>query len=99
MRKLNAETLLVDEWRMLFSLPESALLLHKSCLRAGQRKVFPELLGSRISTPRREVMFFGTPAGDDGFDSANLPVLPESRFFTCPSIEGRGLKIAINGAS
>ena len=63
------------------------------------RKVFPELLGSRISTPRREVMFFGTPAGDDRFDSANLPVLLESRFFTFPSIEGRGLKIAINGAS
>jgi glycine/D-amino acid oxidase-like deaminating enzyme len=63
------------------------------------RKVFPELLGSRISTPRRDVIFFGTPAGDDRFDAPNLPVVLESRFFTFPSIEDRGLKIAINGAS
>jgi sarcosine oxidase len=63
------------------------------------RKVFPELLGPRISTPRREVIFFGTPAGDDRFDSENLPVVLEPSFFSFPSTDGRGLKIAIGGTS
>jgi sarcosine oxidase len=64
------------------------------------RKIFPELLGSRISTPRREVLFFGTPSGDDRFAAPNLPVVLEPpRFFTFPSIEGRGLKISIGGTS
>ena len=64
------------------------------------RKVFPELLESRISTPRREVIFFGTPAGDERFGSSYLPVVLEPpRFFTFPNVEGRGLKISIGGTS
>ncbi len=39
-------------------------------------KVFPDLLGDKIFTPRRDTFFFGTPAGD--FDSTIL-ICPTSR--------------------
>lgn len=63
-------------------------------------KVLPEVVGTRITTPRREVIFFGTPSGDDRFSSPNMPPVREPpRFFTFPSIEGRGFKISIGGTS
>lgn len=66
------------------------------------RKVFPGLLGRRLRTPRRDVFFFGTPAGDDRF---SFPRLPDwgfagpsenadfSRWYGFPSIDERGLKV------
>jgi glycine/D-amino acid oxidase-like deaminating enzyme len=36
-------------------------------------KVFPELMKKKLFTPRRDVFFFGTPAGDDRFSYPNFP--------------------------
>jgi sarcosine oxidase len=58
------------------------------------RKIFPELLGERIATPRREVFFFGTPPGDERFTWPNLPNFSEETFYGFPSLDGRGLKVS-----
>ena len=58
------------------------------------RKVFPHLLGRTISTPRREVFFFGTPPGDERFSWPHLPNFSEATFYGFPSLDGRGLKVS-----
>jgi monomeric sarcosine oxidase len=58
------------------------------------RKVFPDLLGTRIATPRREVFFFGTPAGDERYSWPNLPNFSEATFYGFPSLDQRGLKVS-----
>lgn len=58
------------------------------------RTLFPTLLGQRIATPRREVFFFGTPAGDDRYSWPNLPNFSEATFYGFPSLDGRGLKVS-----
>ncbi len=62
------------------------------------RKLFPDLLGSRIATPRRDVIYFGTPAGDTRFTYPNLPNFSESAFYGFPSLNSRGLKICPTNA-
>jgi glycine/D-amino acid oxidase-like deaminating enzyme len=37
-------------------------------------RLFPDVLGSRIQLTRREVFFFGTPAGDLRFSEGAMPV-------------------------
>lgn len=37
------------------------------------RKTFPQLLGRKISTPRRELYYWGVPPGDTRFNWPNLP--------------------------
>lgn len=59
-------------------------------------KIFPDLLLPKLKVQRRDVLFVGTPPGDDRF---SYPKLPEwsvsgSGFYGFPSIEGRGLKVA-----
>jgi glycine/D-amino acid oxidase-like deaminating enzyme len=56
-------------------------------------KIFPELLGDKISSPRRDVFFFGTPSGDDRFDHPNFPNFSEDHYYGFPGIEGRGFKV------
>jgi glycine/D-amino acid oxidase-like deaminating enzyme len=60
-------------------------------------KVFPELLKKKLFTPRRDVFFFGTPAGDDRFSYPSFPNYSEeagnSGYYGFPSIEGRGFKL------
>jgi sarcosine oxidase len=62
-------------------------------------KVFPELLAERIHPTRQEVVFLGTPAGDNDFHSG-MPVWihanHQHRPYAMPSIESRGFKIAID---
>ncbi len=58
------------------------------------RTVFPEMLGTRIATPRREVFFFGTPAGDLRYSWPNLPNFSEPTFYGFPGLDGRGLKVS-----
>jgi len=62
------------------------------------RKVFPEMLGQKIATPRREVFFFGTPPGDDRFSWPNMPSWHDHHRggYGFPSIE-RGLKYSPPG--
>jgi sarcosine oxidase len=62
------------------------------------RKLFPDLLGKRLATPRRDVLYFGTPAGDARFNYPQLPNFSESAFYGFPSLESRGFKICPTNA-
>ncbi|HKY32968.1 MAG TPA: FAD-dependent oxidoreductase [Candidatus Polarisedimenticolia bacterium] len=57
--------------------------------------LFPQLLGRRIRVTHKEVFYFGTPAGDDRFDAARLPVWMElgAECYGVPSLEGKGFKL------
>ena len=59
-------------------------------------KVFPELLGPRISPSRQEIYFFGVPAGDRSYSAGNFPTWldVDSLMYGVPDIEGRGFKVA-----
>ncbi|MEM7372456.1 MAG: FAD-dependent oxidoreductase [Bacteroidota bacterium] len=59
-------------------------------------KMFPDLLLPRLQVERRDVLFVGTPAGDDRFSYPNLPEwsVTGSGYYGFPNIEGRGLKVA-----
>jgi sarcosine oxidase len=56
-------------------------------------KVFPDLLGRRIRVPKRDVLYFGVPAGDTRFAPPALPNFSESSYYGFPSIDGRGVKV------
>lgn len=60
-------------------------------------KVFPELLGRKIFTPRRDTFFFGTPAGDARFDYPNLPNFDDVGYYGFPNIDRRGFKLCPMG--
>jgi sarcosine oxidase len=59
--------------------------------------LFPQTIGNRIRPTKQDVFFFGTPAGDDRFSEAKLPVWAEhgDRFiYGIPAADGRGFKVA-----
>ena len=59
-------------------------------------KVFPEVMKGKLFTPRRDVFFFGTPAGDDRFSYPNFPNYSEDDslgYYGFPSIDSRGFKV------
>lgn len=56
-------------------------------------RLFPDLLGQKLQTPRREVYFFGMPAGDDRYSCPNLPVFSEASHYGFPSVDGKGVKV------
>ena len=59
-------------------------------------KVFPEIMRKKLFTPRRDVFFFGTPAGDDRFSYPNFPNYSEDNYqgyYGFPSMDGRGFKV------
>ncbi len=62
------------------------------------RKLFPDLLGKRLATPRRDVLYFGTPAGDARFNYPQLPNFSESAFYGFPSLDSKGFKICPTNA-
>jgi monomeric sarcosine oxidase len=60
-------------------------------------KLFPEAIGNRIHPTKQDVFFFGTPAGDDRFSAARLPVWADHRdrfIYGIPAADGRGFKVA-----
>jgi monomeric sarcosine oxidase len=60
-------------------------------------QLFPETIGNRICPTKQDVFFFGTPAGDDRFSEAKLPVWADhhDRFiYGIPAADGRGFKVA-----
>ncbi|HTA22437.1 MAG TPA: FAD-dependent oxidoreductase [Terriglobales bacterium] len=60
-------------------------------------KLFPETIGELIRPTKQEVFFLGTPAGDDRFSEAKLPVWADHRdrfIYGIPANDGRGFKIA-----
>jgi len=59
-------------------------------------KVFPDVMKGKLFTPRRDVFFFGTPAGDDRFSYPNFPNYSEDDslgYYGFPSIDNRGFKV------
>jgi len=58
-------------------------------------KVFPDILKKKLFTPRRDVFFFGTPAGDDRFSYPRFPNYSEEGrgYYGFPSIDHRGFKV------
>ena len=60
-------------------------------------KLFPETIGGHIRPTKQDVFFFGTPAGDDRFTAARLPVWADHRerfIYGIPDNQGRGFKVA-----
>jgi glycine/D-amino acid oxidase-like deaminating enzyme len=57
--------------------------------------MFPDLLGKRIRVTRKEIFYFGTPAGDERFEAGRCPVWLElgTKCYGIPSIDGRGFKV------
>lgn len=58
-------------------------------------KLFPKFLGRKISSPRRELYYWGTPAGDARFSWPNLPTWEDGILgnYGFPSFD-RGVKVA-----
>jgi glycine/D-amino acid oxidase-like deaminating enzyme len=56
-------------------------------------RLFPAFLGSRIQVPGRDVLYFGTPAGDTRFSFPNFPNYSEDRCYGFASIDERGFKV------
>jgi len=60
-------------------------------------KLFPQTIGDFVQPTRQDVFFFGTPAGDDRFTDAHLPVWADHRGrfrYGIPGSGRRGFKIA-----
>jgi sarcosine oxidase len=65
-------------------------------------KVFPDVMKGKLFTPRRDVFFFGTPAGDDRFSYPNFPNYSEEDstgggYYGFPSFDNRGFKVCPAG--
>jgi sarcosine oxidase len=60
-------------------------------------KLFPQAVGDLVQPTKQDVFFFGTPAGDDRFTDAYLPVWADHRGrfrYGIPGSDRRGFKIA-----
>src|SRR5688500_12742038 len=60
--------------------------------------LFPDLLRGRIRPTRQVVVYFGTPAGDRRFTTAQMPAWIDfpSGIYGTPDIDGRGVKVGID---
>ncbi|MBI1786344.1 MAG: FAD-dependent oxidoreductase [Acidobacteria bacterium] len=58
-------------------------------------KLFPEVIGARISPHRKEVYFFGVPAGEARFSEDRFPAWGdlEQHYYGVPGNERRGFKV------
>ena len=61
-------------------------------------KMFPDLLGNRISPTRQEVFYFGCAAGDRRFAPPAMPAWVDfgEEIYGMPDFDGRGFKIAMD---
>lgn len=60
-------------------------------------ELFPDVIGSRVTSTRQEVFYFGAPAGDTRFSDAEMPVwldLGERVMYGIPGNANRGFKLA-----
>jgi glycine/D-amino acid oxidase-like deaminating enzyme len=60
-------------------------------------RVFPDVVGGRVTPTRQEVFFFGLPPGDPAYDEGTCPVWVDNtdRFiYGIPGNERRGFKVA-----
>jgi monomeric sarcosine oxidase len=61
-------------------------------------KLFPDLVGGRISPTCQEIFFFGTPAGDARFQPPAFPtwLYLADEVYGMPDLENRGMKISFH---
>jgi glycine/D-amino acid oxidase-like deaminating enzyme len=62
-------------------------------------KVFPEVIGSRITTPRAEAYFLRIPPGSRQYEPGVMPTwfdTAEPDAFGFPNLENRGCKVAVD---
>ncbi len=60
-------------------------------------RVFPDVVGARVTPTRQEVYYFGTPAGDARFNDPLMPVWVDYRerlLYGIPGNANRGFKVA-----
>jgi glycine/D-amino acid oxidase-like deaminating enzyme len=60
-------------------------------------RLFPQTIGDLVQPTKQDIFFFGTPAGDDRFSDAHLPVWGDHRGrfrYGIPGSGRRGFKIA-----
>jgi sarcosine oxidase len=60
-------------------------------------RLFPDVIGTRITATRQEIYYFGTPAGDARFHDPAMPVWVDYRerlFYGIPGNANRGFKVA-----
>jgi len=60
-------------------------------------KLFPQAVGDLVQATKQDIFFFGTPAGDERFSDAHLPVWGDHRGrfrYGIPGSDRRGFKIA-----
>lgn len=60
-------------------------------------KLFPQTVGPHFISTKQDVFFFGTPAGNDSYDEANLPVWADHSdhfMYGIPGNQNRGFKLA-----
>ena len=60
-------------------------------------QLFPQAVGDLVQATKQDIFFFGTPAGDDRFSDAHLPVWGDHRGrfrYGIPGSDRRGFKIA-----
>lgn len=60
-------------------------------------KLFPKTVGPHFVSTKQDVFFFGTPAGNDSYDEANLPVWADHSdhfMYGIPGNQNRGFKLA-----
>lgn len=60
-------------------------------------RLFPDVIGSRVTPTRQEVFYLGTPAGDDRFSDSRTPVwvdAGERLIYGIPGNLHRGFKVA-----
>lgn len=62
-------------------------------------RLFPALLGTKIQVPGRDVLYFGTPAGDTRFTFPNFPNYSEDRYYGFSSVDERGFKVCATSGS
>ena len=60
-------------------------------------RLFPDVVGKRVTATRQEVYYFGTPPGDTRFLDPSMPVWVDHRerfFYGIPGNANRGFKVA-----
>src|SRR5579864_3100738 len=63
--------------------------------------LFPDAIGDGIAPTRQDVMYFGTPPGDERYDDRHFPVwlnFGDRMFYGIPGNERRGFKVADDSA-
>jgi sarcosine oxidase len=58
-------------------------------------RLFPDVVGDLVRVTKQDVLFVGSPAGDDRFAAGSLPCWLDSQgaVYGIPAVDGRGMKV------